>query len=166
MIKDIQSIINNNKIIWEQKETKEDLFQYNYYMHFFYLFDIDEKLFKEGNNFKLEKNKNHEIWNLTNELIKEIESKYNMISGSAYFVKLNPQQYPLRQYYEFEEYASIINKCYIPIITNSNASLCVDDEIYNNIPGTETIAHKEQLSSLYNFGETDIVYLIIDLIDR
>lgn len=164
-VTNISKLIELDKIVWEEKETIPELFQYNFYMRFFTIIDIDENNFKNNNNYKIMKNINSEIWKEMPSLINYLAHKYNKNVGGISLIKLEPQEYPLRQYYDFEDYENIITKCYIPVVTNEKSNLCIDDKIYSLKPGEDINIDNNSLYSLYNFGDAPIVYLIVDLIN-
>lgn len=151
---------------WEQKETKPELFQYNNYMYFLHIYGVDEFKFKLNKDYKILKCKNDILLDKVLKIIKKIENKYDKQSASVYFVKLNPQKYPLRQYYHFEEYSNKISECWIPIVYNDDVSFCLNDQVIKPTLEKEIVVEKEDFMALYNFGKEDTIYLIIDLLSN
>lgn len=160
----LKNIILSTEVNWEEKETTVDYFQYNWYMRFFEITDIDEESFNNKKYNQIKKTSDNFIKELSNSILNDLSKKYNSHIGKCYFVKLLPQRYPSRQYYELEQYESIISKVYIPVIVNDKTSFCINDQIINPNPGQEILSKSEDLVAIYNLGETDIVYLSIDLI--
>jgi hypothetical protein len=161
ILKDI-ILSENNK--WEEKETTPELFQYNSYMRFIEILDIDELSFNNKMYNKIEKIKNEHTQQLYNIVLSNLEKKYSSYVTKCSFVKLLPQRYPSRQYYESEAYESVVSKIYIPIIINEKNSFCINDQILDPYPGQELFAKSDDLVAIYNFGNTEIIYLSIDLI--
>lgn len=165
-IKTVSELISSESITWEEKETKAELFQYNFYMRFLYIYDIDKEKFKNKKSYKILKCHDKSIISLVDPMIKQLEEKYNKDSGAVYFVKLMPQQYPLRQYYDFLEYSEVIEKFYIPIVTNKDSTICTEENILYAELGKEFFAKDDDLLAVYNFGDSETIYLIIDLLPK
>jgi hypothetical protein len=150
---------------WVQKETKPELFQYNNYMDFAYCIDIDEEKFNLGLNYTNINDANKKLLDMINPIVNTLEVKYNKKIGMVYLLKLYPQRYPLRQYYNFEQYDNIVTSCYIPLITNSESAFCLDMSILYPNPGDELLITNDSMMSMYSSGQDPIVYLVVDLLD-
>lgn len=157
------SVTSDDNFMWVEKETNIDLFQYNYYMRFFDITDIKEEDFKNG-KYSLVKVDGGKLSSLLDETYKQLEEKYNSRIGKSYLVKLLPQRYPSRQYYESEEYESVISRCYIPILTNDKNSFCINSDVVYPKAAEVVFAENDSLVAIYNFGESEIIYLAVDLI--
>ena len=165
----IQKLIETleiNKENWKEIKTRRDLFQFNHYMRFLDVIDIDKGLFEKKKYKQINLLPNEVVDKIFENFLKDIEIKYESYVGKCYFVKLLAQRYPSRQYYETEEYEDIVSQLCIPIITNSENCFCIDDKIVYPIPGEEIFIGKDSLFAVYNLGEVDIVYLCIDLIPK
>lgn len=142
---------------WYELETRPEFFQYNHYMKFCDLTKIKKT---ENEDFIA-------IYNFNDKSIKEflnlisIENKMNI--ANSYFIKLEPQQYPIRQYYESEDYSEKIIKVLIPIVVNKESKLCIDNDIFSPNPGEKFLVTEDSLYSIYNSGDQSIIYLFIDL---
>lgn len=162
-ISSIVSSIYHDSFTWIEKETNIDLFQYNYYMRFFNITDIKEEDFN-SKQYKLVKVDGGVLSSLLDQTYNQLEEKYNSKIGKSFLVKLLPQRYPSRQYYEFEEYESAVSRCYIPILTNDKNSFCINSDVIFPKVGEIIFAERDSLVAIYNFGESEIVYLSVDLI--
>ncbi len=160
----LKNIANSENILWEEKETTVDFFQYNWYMRFFEILDIDETSFNNKVYNQIQKTQDVFIEELYDFVFNDLSQKYNSYIGKCYFVKLLPQRYPSRQYYESERYESLVSRVYIPIIINEKNSFCINDQIISPAPGEEIFSGSDDLVAIYNLGETDIIYLSIDLL--
>ena len=165
-IKKILETLEINKSNWKEIETKEDLFQFNYYMRFFDVMGIDKEFFKNKKYKKVSLTSTVVVDEIFKNFLENTEEKYGSYIANCYFVKLLAQRYPSRQYYETEEYENVISQLYIPILTNNKNSFCVDDKIIYPSPGEELFVGNGSLFAVYNLGETDIVYLCVDLISK
>lgn len=160
----LKNIALSNEIHWEEKETIVDLFQYNYYMRFFEIIDIDENFFSNKMYTKIYKTTENLIKELSDIILNDLQKKYNSYVGKCSLIKLLPQRYPSRQYYELEEYESIVSKIYIPITVNEKNSFCINDKIINPNAGEEIFSGPDDLVAIYNLGDTEVIYLSVDLI--
>lgn len=163
-ISDLRDIILSEKFVWQEKETRPELFQYNFYMNFHYVYDIDKKYFVNNKYYNIIKHSDDSISKLINPIINKIEKQYNKKLYSVYFVKLKSQQYPLRQYHELLEYSKEAYQCYIPIVINEKCNVCTENEIVVPEPGQDFFIKDDDLLAIYNFGDTDAIYLVIDLL--
>jgi hypothetical protein len=102
---------------------------------------------------------------MINPIVNTLEVKYNKKIGMVYLLKLYTQRYPLRQYYNFEQYDNIVTSCYIPLITNSESAFCLDMSILYPNPGDELLITNDSMMSMYSSGQDPIVYLVVDLLD-
>lgn len=160
----LKNIVSSDKVNWKEKETIVDLFQYNYYMRFFEIIDIDEESFNNKVYVKINKTIENFIKEISYNILNDLEKRYNSYITKCYFVKLLPQRYPSRQYYESAEYESVVSRIYIPIVINEKNSFCINDQIINPGSGEEIFSKSDDLVAVYNLGETDIIYLSVDLI--
>jgi hypothetical protein len=160
----LKELISLNKEGWKEIETRRDLFQFNHYMRFFDVIDIDQDLFKDKEYKTINFLSSDSFELINNDFFVDIQKRYNSYIGKAYLVKLLPQKYPSRQYYDSEEYEDIISKLFIPILVNSKNSFCVNDKILYPNPNEEIFIENDSLVAVYNLGETEIVYFSIDLI--
>lgn len=162
----IELITNSlDQLKWVQKETKPEFFQYNHYMDFAYLIDIDKTQFNLSIDYTKVNDANKKMIGMIDPIINNLEVKYNKKAGMVYLLRLHPQRYPLRQYYNFEEYDSIVTSCYIPLITNNESAFCLDMNILYPSPGDELLINNDSMMSMYSAGQNPIVYLVIDLLD-
>jgi hypothetical protein len=157
----IQEFVKSLEDKWIEIETREDLFQYNHYMRFFYLINVDEDAFKNQEKHKSVLCKNQEILNILEGILKD--NNYKDL-GKCYFIKLDPQKYPIRQYYESEGYTDCIRRFLVPVIVNLDSKLCIDSGVYVPEPGEVFDVDPESLYSVYNSGKESVVYLVVDLI--
>lgn len=165
-IKKILETLEANNSNWKEIETKEDLFQYNHYMRFFDVLGIDKELFKNKKYKRISLAPTVVIDEIFKNFLENTEEKYNSYIGNCYFVKLLAQRYPSRQYYETEEYENVTSQLCIPILTNDKNSFCIDNKIIYPDSGDELFVESGSLFAVYNLGETDIVYLCVDLISK
>jgi hypothetical protein len=156
----IVKFLNNNDNLWVELESKPELFQYNHYMRFMDIIDIDYEMF--------EKNSSYAIYNINdidiNSVILSLSKNNIDLVGKVYFVKLLPQQYPLRQYEEPYEYTSKINRFYISIFTKNNSQFCIKDKVLCPSPKDIISVDPDDLYSIYNNNETEDVYLVVDIL--
>lgn len=163
-IERLKELISLNKEIWKEIETRRDLFQFNHYMRFFDVVDIDQGLFKDKKYKIINCISKENLEVIENDFFADIQKRYNSYIGKAYLVKLLPQKYPSRQYYESEDYEGVISKLFVPVIVNNKNSFCVNDKILYPNPNEEIFIENDSLLAVYNLGETEIVYFSIDLI--
>ena len=164
MIKQIELIQEFVKTIenqWVEIETREDLFQYNHYMRFFHLISVDEDAFENGKNYKSILCNSQEILNILEGILRSSNCK---TLGKCYFIKLESQKYPIRQYYESEEYTNCIRRLLIPVVVNLDSKLCIGNSVHVPKPGEVFDVDPESLYSVYNSGNEAVVYLVVDLI--
>ena len=163
-IQELIKTLEINEENWKEIETRRDLFQFNHYMRFFDVVDIDKSLFENKKYKQIRLLPNYAVDKIFENFLKDIEIKYESYVGKCYFVKLLAQKYPSRQYYEAEGYEDVVSQVCIPIVTNSENSFCIDDKIIYPSPGEEIFIGKDSLFAVYNLGESDIIYLCVDLI--
>jgi hypothetical protein len=154
-----------DKAKWVQKETRPEFFQYNHYMDFAYLFEVDEAQFNLGAEYTKINNDNKGLLGVVDPIINNLQTKHNKKIGMTYLLRLHPQRYPLRQYYNFEKYDSVVTSCYIPLITNKESAFCLDMNILYPTPGDEILVTNDSMMSMYSCGQEPIVYLVVDLLD-
>lgn len=154
-----------NEAVWTQKETKPELFQYNHYMDFAYIIEINEEKFNFNDEYLKINDLNKHLLDMVNPIIYNLQNKYQKKLGMVYLLKLYPQRYPLRQYYNFEEYDNIVTSCYIPLVTNQESAFCLDMNILYPSSGNEILVTNDSMMSMYSSGTEPIVYLVIDLLD-
>lgn len=162
----LKNILLSQEVSWKEKETIVDFFQYNFYMRFFDVLDINEESFKNKLYLRINQTTESFIKELYNIILNDLEKKYNSYVTKCYFVKLLPQRYPSRQYYESEDYESVVSRIYIPVVVNEKNSFCINDQIINPSPGEEVYSKLDDLVAIYNLGSTDIIYLSVDLISN
>ena len=165
-IQQLLKTLEINEKNWKEIETRRDLFQFNHYMRFFDILDIDKSLFQNKKYKQINLLPNEVVDKIFENFLKDIEIKYKSYVGKCYLVKLLAQKYPSRQYYETEDYEDIVSQVCIPIITNSENSFCIDDKIIYPNPGEEMYIEKDSLFAVYNLGESDIIYFCVDLIPK
>jgi hypothetical protein len=165
-IKQILETLETNKTNWKEIETRRDLFQFNHYMRFFDVVDIDKELFKNKKYKMINLVPDGIVEEISKNFLEGIETKYDGYIGKCYFVKLLAQRYPSRQYYEIEEYEDVVSQVCIPIATNDKNSFCIDDKIIYPSPGDQLFIGNDSLFAVYNLGETDIIYLCVDIIPK
>jgi hypothetical protein len=165
-IEKLTKVLEENNHNWKEVETKRDLFQFNYYMRFFNITDIDKQLFKNKEYKKVNIASATVVDEIFKDVLEDIEEKHDSYIAKSYFVKLLPQKYPSRQYYDVEEYEDTVLQVCIPILTNDKNSFCIDDKILYPYAGDELFIGSDSLFAVYNLGETDIVYLCADLIPK
>ena len=155
---EIKNFLKEHEDMWEELESKPELFQYNHYMNFLHIVDIDENIFKD--------NAEYSIYRPAYERLKDFLTLFagNKKIGKSYFIMLNPQQFPIRQYEELEEYTSKIVRHYLPITVNKEDKFCIDDKIITPLDGQDFAVDPDGLYSIYNGGTEPSVYLVIDII--
>jgi hypothetical protein len=156
-IDSVKEFIRISEVGWIEMESKPELFQYNHYMNFLYVVDLEEDSIS-----------NSKFLTKTRIANKDIESIINIIAsdkfGKVYFVKLEPQSFPMRQYEEPEEYTSKITRYYVPIEVESGSKFCIEDRVLIPEVGKHIEVDPDGLYSIYNEGEVPSIYLVIDKI--
>jgi hypothetical protein len=155
---------NKREFQWTQQESRTDLFQYNHYMDFYNILDVDEDKFLSGKDYIIESYKDPKVFNAAKIITDEFEKKYNKKVVKMYVIKLRPQAYPIRQYYSIEEYEEKVTTCFFPILATSKSQVSIDTNTYTAIPKNVYIREPGSLGSVYNFGSASDVYLFAQFI--
>ena len=87
-IKKILETLEINKSNWKEIETKEDLFQFNYYMRFFDVMGIDKEFFKNKKYKKVSLTSTVVVDEIFKNFLENTEEKYGSYIANCYFVKL------------------------------------------------------------------------------
>ena len=141
-VEGIKDILESNNIVWQELESKPELFQYNHYMRFCYDIERDD----------------------IQDIISKIYDDQLFKVSKFYALKLFAQQYPLRQYEEPYEYTSKINRHYICIKVDKDSRFCTEDNIYIPEVGQEFIVDPDSMYSIYNNGTEEAIYLVVDIL--
>jgi hypothetical protein len=106
---------------------------------------------------------NKKLWDLIDVIIKDLEIKNDGRVGRATLVNL-PANQLVTPHYDKALYTHVIKRFHIPIITNDRTLFSVDDQHVNMKTGECWRVNNKLLHGVYNFGDTDRVHLMIDII--
>jgi len=106
---------------------------------------------------------NDELWELVSPIIKDLELKNKGKVGRATLVNL-PSMKLVTPHRDKALYTHIIKRFHIPIITNDDTWFSVDDQHVNMKLGECWRVNNKLLHGVYNFGSTDRVHLMVDII--
>lgn len=107
--------------------------------------------------------KNNELWELIDPIIKDLEKTNNGRVGRATLVSL-PAMQLVTPHYDKALYTHLIRRFHIPILTNEKTLFSVDNMYANMEIGDSWRVNNKLLHGVYNFGETDRVHLMVDII--
>lgn len=107
--------------------------------------------------------KDPELWKHVEPIILDLEKIYSGKVGRATIVKLPPNSlvFPHEDPYV---YPNVIHRIHVPIITNDSVFFSVYDSTKNLLAGEAWEVNNAKLHGCYNFGNTDRVHLIVDII--
>lgn len=107
--------------------------------------------------------KDDQLWELINPIIKDLEVKNMGKVGRSTLVNL-PAMQLVTPHYDKAVYTHVIKRFHIPILTNDKTLFSVDDSHVNMKAGECWQVNNKLLHGVYNFGNTDRVHLMIDII--
>jgi hypothetical protein len=102
---------------------------------------------------------------LIKDIVNELENKYNGKAGRVTLVNL-PKHKLVTPHRDRSIYSKVINRVHVPIITNPDVYFSVEDETVNMKPGEAYEVNNAKLHGAYNFGDSDRVHLMIDIINN
>ena len=160
----LELVKDKREFHWANLEQRVDLFQYNHYMKFCFILEVDEKKFLNGENYIVECYQDPRVFDSAKIITDEFEKIYNKKVAKMYVIKLMPQEYPIRQYYSVEEYEEAATTCFFPLIVNDKSQISIDANTYTPTPKSVYIREPDSLGAIYNFGNEEDVYLFAQFI--
>ena len=100
---------------------------------------------------------------LTQVIVKELEKRFNGISGLVLYTKLASKK-AIEKHIDPGFYLSVIHRLHIPIITNDKCIFNIDNNILNMKEGYLYELNNLLEHSVENNGDNDRIHLIIDII--
>lgn len=107
--------------------------------------------------------KDDTLWELVSPILKDLESKNKGRVARATLVNL-PSMQLVTPHYDKALYTHVIKRFHIPIITNNDTLFSVDDQHVNMKLGECWRVNNKLLHGVYNFGSTNRVHLMVDII--
>lgn len=114
---------------------------------------------KEIQEKMIDKNLNHN----TRNIVVDLEKKFDGISGLVVYARLPPNK-NISEHSDPGFYLSVIHRLHIPIFTNEKCYFTIDKDSFHMEEGHLYEINNLMSHSVENYGDTDRIHLIIDII--
>ena len=147
---------------WYLDTTRQKTFQAHSHTKSYILNKVDIEWISE-NDFKTESFfSNKKLDNLCLEIVKDLEKKFDGKAGQVLFINL-PSTKEIYPHIDKGEYLEKVCRFHIPIFTNRFVSFKINNEVKKMAEGECWEINNMKTHSVENFGKTDRIHLLIDI---